>query len=112
MSDSAAGDSDVRVPDLVGLGWEEARAVGEAAGLWVSSTDPDGPPLPALGWPGGVVVRQEPSPGRVLGRGGRLTVWLGRGPGPAGVREPRRLPPTPGQLGADAAPDEIPGPVA
>ena len=86
-------DALVRVPDVVGLGWDVARTVGHEAGLWTTAPDPDGMPLSALGWPGGVVVRQDPPPGALARWRSALTVWVERG-GEAGDREPRRpLPP-------------------
>jgi beta-lactam-binding protein with PASTA domain len=81
------------VPDVVAMSWDEARRVGEQAGLWVTGPDLDGPPLPALAWPGGVVVRQQPRPGELADEGSQLIIWVERPPGSAGVREPRRPPP-------------------
>ena len=73
----------VIVPDLLGLDWHLARTMGEEAGLWVTGPDPDGPPLAAVGWPGGVVIRQRPEPGADGGNGGDS---CGRNQPPAGAR--------------------------
>lgn len=80
----------VAAPDVIGLGWDEAIAVLRAVGLVAVGPDADGPPLAAVGWPGGVVVDQRPEPGAMLPVGSPVTVWVKRGPGSSGVREPRR----------------------
>ena len=85
----------VIVPFLVGLGWREARDAGFAGGFHVSGPDPDGPPLASLGWPGGVIVAQQPDAGTRVRRGDVVTVWIDkRRPGDAGDREPS-MPPQP-----------------
>ncbi len=58
--------------------------------------DPDGPPLTALGWPGGVVTDQSPESGAKVPAGSSVTLWIERGGG-SGVREPRRPKPVPKQ---------------
>jgi hypothetical protein len=94
------------VPDVVGLSWDDARTVLMRAGLVAVGPDPDGPPLAALGWPGGVVVKQDPTAGAVLPDGSPVTVWVERGGGGgAGDREPRR--PKPAPLSARDLPDEL-----
>jgi hypothetical protein len=93
------------VPDFVGLGWREARDEADRAHLFPTSTNADGPPLSALGWPGGVVVAQEPRPGELVPLGHRVRLHIvkpGEGPGLAGVREPRRPSPTPLIAAAEA----------
>ena len=92
------------VPDVVGLSFDDARAVLFQAHLVAVGPDPDGPPLAALGWPNGVVVEQDPRPGAVLPPGAPVTVWLDRGGG-AGDREPRR--PKPSPLAARELPDDL-----
>jgi hypothetical protein len=57
--------------------------------------DPDGPPLAALGWPGGVVTDQSPESGARVPAESPVTLWVGRGGGSAGDREPRRPKPDP-----------------
>lgn len=80
---------------VVGLLWDDARTVLHRVGLVAVGPDPDGPPLAALGWPDGVVVDQRPDPCAVVPIGSSVTVWIERGPGSAGVREPRRPKPAP-----------------
>lgn len=92
------------VPDVVGLSWDDARLVLLDARLVAVGPDPDGPPLAALGWPGGVVVAQDPKPGVALPHGSPVTVWIERGGG-AGDREPRRPGPMPKR--AVDIPDEL-----
>jgi PASTA domain len=95
---------DVVVPDVVGRTWDDAREVLFLARLVAVGPDPDGPPLAEFGWPGGVVVRQEPRGGAVLPAGSPVTVWVERGGG-AGDREPRR--PKPAPLTARELPDRM-----
>jgi len=83
----------VAVPDVVGLEWETARRVLAAARLVAVSADPDGPP------PGGVVVEQKPGAGERVEPRSSVRLWLGRGPGDAGVREPLHPRPTPRATG-------------
>lgn len=94
----------VTVPDVVGLSLDDARSVLVQRGLVVVGPDPDGPPLTAAGWPGGVVTDQTPESGAKVPEGSPVTLWLGRGGGSAGVREPRR--PAPGPKGLRAMRDE------
>ena len=83
------------VPDVVGVGWDEARQVLHLARLVAVGPDQDGPPMAELAWrTGAVVVRQDPRPGTRLPAGAPVTIWLDRGGG-AGDREPRRPRPTP-----------------
>jgi hypothetical protein len=79
------------VPDVVGLSWEEARDALLQAHL--VAVDPDLPPF--LGWElsGFVVVEQKPVAGTRLAPHSPVTLWLERGPGPAGVRSPLHPPP-------------------
>ena len=102
------------VPDVVGLTFDEARAVLFGARLVAVGPDPDGPSRGALGWPRGVVVKQDPSPGAVLPAGSPVTVWLDSGGG-AGDREPRRPRPTPKsaiEIPLELAEDVVGGPPA
>ena len=82
------------VPDVVGLGWETARRVLASAQLVAVSADPDGPTLS-----GAVVLDQKPAAGERRSPGGSVTLWLSRGPGSAGVREPLHPRPTPRSTG-------------
>ena len=92
------------VPDVIGLTWDDARAVLMQAHLIAVGPDPDGPPLAALGWPGGLVVDQDPKAGAALPAGSPVTVWIERGGG-AGDREPRR--PRPNPVSGRNLPDEL-----
>jgi hypothetical protein len=87
-----AGDglTQVTVPSVVGLHIRVASEAACAAGLKLAQTDPDGPPLAALTWPGDFwITAQHSPPGRQLWRWDALVVeWTPREP--AGVREPRR----------------------
>ena len=76
------------VPDVGGLSWEDARDTLLQAHLVAVNADPDLPPF--LGWEmsGFVVVDQKPAPGTRVAAYSSVTLWLERGPGPAGVRSP------------------------
>ena len=95
------------VPDVVGLEWDTARRVLASARLGGGGRRPGRPPLPALATGGRIVVEQKPGAGEQRGAavGGRL--WLGRGPGDAGVREP--LHPRPSPRATGGAIDETTG---
>jgi beta-lactam-binding protein with PASTA domain len=86
--------STVRVPNVIGMSWDEARDVLRSARLVAVGPDPDGPPLAALGWPDGVVTDQSPESGAKLPPGSPVILWVERGGG-SGVREPRRPEPRP-----------------
>lgn len=94
----------VDVPNVVGMRLSDAHRIAHAAGVVLAQPDPDGPPLPALTWPGEYLVTgQDPQPGARLWRWDSVVVrWraLDRGD-PSGVREPRR--PSPGSDDAAAA---------
>jgi PASTA domain len=92
-------ESLVVVPDVVGLEWDTARRVLASARLVAVSADPDGPPLPALATGGEIVVEQKPGAGEQAELGSSVRLWLGRGPGDAGVREPLHPRPTPRATG-------------
>jgi hypothetical protein len=94
---SAAGTSlnSVVVPNVIGMSFDEARRVLHEARLVPVGSDPDGPPLFVLGLSGAVVVNQDPKAGLDAAPGSSVTVWLGRGGGSAGIREPRRPMPDP-----------------
>ena len=81
------------VPDVGGLSWEDARDTLLRAHLVAVNADPDLPPF--LGWElsGFVVVDQKPAAGTRLAPHSPVTLWLERGPGPAGVRSPLNPPP-------------------
>ncbi len=87
--------STVRVPDVVGLAWDEARKVVDGKGLRAMSADPDGPPLDIAGLPSSVVTDQSPEAGARVPPGSPVRLWLDEGGGGPGVREPRRPAPDP-----------------
>jgi hypothetical protein len=100
MTEEAAGEqrrrSTVAVPNVVGMSWDDAREVLLGKQLVAVGPDPDGPPIAALGWPGGIVVDQSPESGAKVPPGSLVRLWLeGGGGGDAGVREPRRPSPKP-----------------
>ncbi|MFI9006351.1 PASTA domain-containing protein [Actinosynnema sp. NPDC053489] len=71
------------VPLLVGLTVPDARALGQEAGVVVTSRDIDGPPLGALTWPGTwVVTAQEPAAGTPVRRGAVVMVDFEQVPDP------------------------------
>jgi beta-lactam-binding protein with PASTA domain len=81
------------VPNVVGRTWDDAREVLRAKGLFGVSPDDDGP---AVGAASGIVADQSPESGAKVPIGSRVLLWVQRGDGGAGVREPRRPKPTPG----------------
>lgn len=84
--------SKVVVPNVVGLGWIEARDVLAEKGFVAISAQPDTPTDPgSQGW---VVTDQSPESGAMVRAGSVVRLWL-RGDGDAGVRELRRPRPTP-----------------
>jgi DNA-binding Lrp family transcriptional regulator len=97
--DRAARDrrrrSSVVVPNVVGMSWDDARHTLQEVSLVGVGSDPDGPPLAALGWPDGEVIDQSPESGAKVPPGSPVTLWIERGGGSAGVREPRRPKPSP-----------------
>jgi hypothetical protein len=85
----------VKVPELVGLTVPEAREAGRVAGVVVTSSDLDGPPLAAQTWPGvWLVTAQLPLPGTRVHLGAVVVIEFEALPG-AGDREPRQPPPLP-----------------
>lgn len=87
--------SQIQVPNVVGRTWDDARGVLLSKGLQAAGPDPDGPPLGAQAWPGATVTDQSPESGAVVPPGTVVRLWLDRGEGGAGVREPRRPLPDP-----------------
>jgi transposase-like protein len=87
--------STVTVPSVIGMSWDEAREALVDCGLATARSDPDGPSLAAMGWPNLVVTDQSPESGAKVPSGSTITLWLERGGGSAGVREPRRPTPDP-----------------
>jgi hypothetical protein len=87
--------STVRVPRVLGLAWDDAVRVLLEHRLVAVGHDPDGPPLPLTASPSGVVSDQSPESGAKVPAGSMVTLWIERGDGSAGVREPRRPKPGP-----------------
>ncbi|HWB67015.1 MAG TPA: PASTA domain-containing protein [Mycobacteriales bacterium] len=86
--------STVTVPNLVGLPWEEAQLKLTGMGLVTLAADPDGPPQGVTA-ASSVVTDQSPEAGAKVQPGSAVRLWIGRGGGSAGVREPRRPSPAP-----------------
>jgi PASTA domain len=84
--------SKVKVPNVVGLEWIEARQALAGQGLVAISAHPETPTDP--GSRGGVVTDQSPESGALVRAGSVVRLWI-RGDGDAGVREPRRPGPRP-----------------
>lgn len=99
----------VELPDFVGLTVPVARKWGHDVGVVVTSVNLDGPPLGTLTWPGTwIVTAQEPASGSRMARGDivKITFEKFSDGGDAGDREPRRPPPQPRVLRAEADPAE------
>jgi len=98
---------EVTVPDVVGLLVSQARTVATEAGLALATSDPDGPPVGEVTWPGvWVVTAQAPAPGSRLRRWGSMVIDFKELPGgTAGDREPRRPPPHPDERAAESDPE-------
>jgi hypothetical protein len=90
--------SNVRVPNVLGMSWDDARVALVKVGLVGLGPDPDGQPVEATIWPDAKVVDQSPESGAKVPGGSTVTLWVTRGGGSAGVREPRR--PLPGPQSA------------
>ncbi|MEO7126003.1 MAG: PASTA domain-containing protein [Nakamurella sp.] len=82
----------IKVPDLVGFGWEEARNIARAAGLTPRAVGPDGQPVNGTG---GVVIEQAPRAGQKADSGDDLALRVAFGGGPAGKHPPRSPLPNP-----------------
>ena len=78
----------VSVPDVVGMSWENARSVLREHELDARCNDPDAVPDQ-------VVQDQSPEAGARVPAGTTVRLWLRRGGGGGGVREPRRPNPEP-----------------
>ncbi len=80
---------------MIGLTWDDAQQVLQRQGLVGTLEDPAGSLLAAMGWPNAVVSDQVPESDARVPVGSSVKLWLGRGGGSAGVREPRRPKPSP-----------------
>jgi hypothetical protein len=83
------------VPNVVGLSWTDACQVVHDAGLLAVGADPEGTPEPTSSRIHEVVTDQSPESGARVTAGSSVVLWVHRGGGLAGVREPRRPRPTP-----------------
>jgi hypothetical protein len=90
--------SNVRVPNVLGMSWDDARVALMKVRLMAVGPDPDAAPTDVIGWPDARVVDQSPESGAKVPAGTPVTLWVMRGGGSAGVREPRR--PLPGPQSA------------
>ena len=90
--------SHVRVPNVLGKSFDDARVALLKVGLVAVGPDPDAPPMQTIDWPDAKVVDQTPESGARVPAGTSVTLWVMRGGGSAGVREPRR--PLPGPQSA------------
>lgn len=87
--------SSVVVPDVIGMSWDAARQRLADKGLVAVGPDLGGPVPESLGQPDSVVTDQSPEAGARATAGSLVTLWVSRGGGSAGVREPRRPKPAP-----------------
>lgn len=84
------------VPNVVGLGWDEARVRLSAVSLIGVRPDLDSPSAQGADQDtGAVVVEQSPAAGTRVPFGSLVRLRIERGGGSAGVREPRRPAPAP-----------------
>ena len=90
--------SNVRVPNVLGMSWDDARVALMKVSLVAVGPDPDAPPTDVIGRPDAKVVDQSPESGAKVPAGTPVMLWVMRGGGSAGVREPRR--PLPGPQSA------------
>ena len=65
------------VPDVVGVPFHVGRDVANDAGVTLANTDPDGPPIGALAWPGlYYFTSQNPTAGTMLYRWDSVVVEI------------------------------------
>lgn len=85
----------MRVPNVLGMSWDDARVALMKVSLIAVGPDQDAPPTETTSWSGAKVVDQSPESGAKVAAGTPVTLWVMRGGGSAGVREPRRPLPVP-----------------
>jgi hypothetical protein len=90
--------SNVRVPNVLAMSWDDARVALMKVSLIAVGPDRDAPPMETISWPDAKVVDQSPESGAKVPAGTAVTLWVMRGGGSAGLREPRR--PLPGPQSA------------
>jgi hypothetical protein len=81
--------SSITVPNVIGMTWADARRVLADKGLIAIESGSSRPPA-AGEMPSGAVTDQSPESGARVPAGSSVTLWVRRGGGSAGVREPRR----------------------
>jgi hypothetical protein len=87
--------SAIVVPNVIGMSWDAARRRLTEKGLVGVGPEPDGPLPTAVDWSERVVTDQSPEAGARVPAGSLVRLWVERGGGSAGVREPRRPKPAP-----------------
>lgn len=86
------------VPDVRGLGFEDARSRASSARVTLVNPDLDGPPLAALRWRKDLVaLRQDPEPGTHVALHASIRVWLGASVDGASMPVRRSAPPAFGE---------------
>lgn len=80
----------VKVPNVIAMTWDEARAKLIRAELAAVRSDPDAPPLEPSEWSRQRVTDQSPESGAKVRPGTVVRLWLDADDGGSGVREPRR----------------------
>lgn len=81
--------SSIKVPNVIGMTWTDARrALAEKALIAIEPGAARPPRADEV--PSGAVTDQSPESGARVDAGSSVTLWVGRGGGSAGVREPRR----------------------
>jgi DNA-binding Lrp family transcriptional regulator len=81
--------SSIKVPNVIGMTWTDARRVLAEQALIAIEPGAVRPPTAGEA-PSGAVTDQSPESGARVAAGSSVTLWVGRGGGSAGVREPRR----------------------
>jgi PASTA domain-containing protein len=87
--------SSVTVPNVVGMSWSDARQLLRVNRLVGIDADPDTLALMTGTRDGAVVVDQSPESGAKVPPGSSVKLWVRKGGGGSGVREPRRPVPDP-----------------
>jgi hypothetical protein len=80
----------IKVPNVIGMTWTDARRVLAEKALIAVEPGATRPPTAVEVPSGDAVTDQSPESGARVPAGSSVTLWVGRGGGSAGVREPRR----------------------
>lgn len=97
--------SSMTVPNVVGMTWSDARQLLRVNRLVGVDADPDTLALMTGTRDGAMVVDQSPESGAKVPPGSAVKLWVRKGGGGSGVREPRR--PVPDPLQGDKLRDEL-----